>query len=393
VTALLFAARSLVRQPARASLGILGVAAVGALLFDMLLLSNGLVLSMRDLLNRQAFDVRVTATDSPPGAGPPIENASATAAALASVPSVRSVTTIRLADAVFERAGGARSSGWVQGAGGNGARPWTMLRGRDATGSGEIVLSDAAARRMNVSPGAQVTVRASCSDTPEAPPPLELLVTGTASFPFDAADDVTAGATDRTLAAACGGDAATADFLLVASLGDPARTSADIAAIRPDLRAYSNEEMIGQLEEGGFTYFRQISSVLTAVTASFALLLIAVLLTVSVNQRLGQIAALRAVGFSRARVVADVFSESILIVGAGGMLSLPLGALLANRLDVILKQMPGIPEPLHFFVYEPQALAAHACLLAATAVLSALYPMRIVARLPIAATLRDETIS
>ena len=192
MTALLFAARSLVRQPARAALGIVGVAAVGALLFDMLLLSNGLVLSMRDLLNRQAFDVRVTATDSPPGAGPPIENAPATAAALASVPSVRSVTTIRLAEAVFERAGGARSSGWVQGAGGNGARPWTMLRGRDATGFGEIVLSDLAARRMNVSPGATMTVRASCSDTPGAPPPLELLVTGTASFPFDAADDVSA---------------------------------------------------------------------------------------------------------------------------------------------------------------------------------------------------------
>jgi len=45
-----FAWRSLVRQPARASLGVLGVAAVGALLFDMLLLSQGLVISMRGLL-------------------------------------------------------------------------------------------------------------------------------------------------------------------------------------------------------------------------------------------------------------------------------------------------------------------------------------------------------
>ncbi len=43
-----FAWRSLVRQPARAALGILGVAAVGALLFDMLLLSRGLIVSMQD---------------------------------------------------------------------------------------------------------------------------------------------------------------------------------------------------------------------------------------------------------------------------------------------------------------------------------------------------------
>ena len=59
MNALGFAWRSLVRQPARAALGILGVAAVGALLFDMLLLSQGLVVSMRDLLDRSGFDIRV----------------------------------------------------------------------------------------------------------------------------------------------------------------------------------------------------------------------------------------------------------------------------------------------------------------------------------------------
>jgi len=47
MTALHFAWRSLVRQPARATLGVLGVAAVGALLFDMLMLSDGLIVSMR----------------------------------------------------------------------------------------------------------------------------------------------------------------------------------------------------------------------------------------------------------------------------------------------------------------------------------------------------------
>ena len=60
-----FAWRSLVRQPARAALGILGVAAVGALLFDMLLLSRGLIVSMQDLLDRGGWDVRVSAGDLP----------------------------------------------------------------------------------------------------------------------------------------------------------------------------------------------------------------------------------------------------------------------------------------------------------------------------------------
>jgi putative ABC transport system permease protein len=112
-----------------------------------------------------------------------------------------------------------------------------------------------------------------------------------------------------------------------------------------------------------------------------------------VNQRLGAIAALRALGFSRRRVVADVLCESALIVGIGGVLSLPLGWALAMQLDGILKRMPGIPADLHFFVFEDRALALHAVLLAATAVLAALYPMRIVARLPIATTLRNEVVS
>jgi len=128
------------------------------------------------------------------------------------------------------------------------------------------------------------------------------------------------------------------------------------------------------------------------VTTVFGLLLITVLLTVSVNQRLGTIAALRAIGLSRARVVGDVIAESALMVGVGGILSLPLGLVLAQWLDRILKRMPGLPEELHFFVFEPRALGVHAAVLIATAVLAALYPVRLVARLPIAATLRNETV-
>ena len=93
-----FAWRSLVRQPARASLGVLGVAAVGALLFDMLLLSQGLVISMRGLLERTGFDLRVTATDALPGQGPLIPDAIARADAIAHLPSVRSAIALRFAD-------------------------------------------------------------------------------------------------------------------------------------------------------------------------------------------------------------------------------------------------------------------------------------------------------
>ena len=55
--------------------------------------------------------------------------------------------------------------------------------------------------------------------------------------------------------------------------------------------------------------------------------------------------------------------------------------------------MPGVPADLHFFVFEPRALVLHAALLAVRRCAAAAYPMRIVATLPIAATLRREVVS
>ena len=121
------------------------------------------------------------------------------------------------------------------------------------------------------------------------------------------------------------------------------RAAAAIRAAHPDLHVVTNEELVERFSRVEFTYFRQISVVLATVTLFFGFLLIAVLLTVSVNQRLGEIAALRALGLSRARVVAGVLWESVMLVGAGGLLALPLGAALSVWLDAILRAMPGMP--------------------------------------------------
>jgi putative ABC transport system permease protein len=390
-----FAWRSLVRQPARASLGILGVAAVGALLFDMLLLSNGLVISMRSLFERAGFDVRVTASDALPGQGPPLADAAARASAIGSLPSVRSAMAVRLASAVVQKGSGRGLYSSFQGVTGTGPHPWTILRGRDIGHGADLVVNENSARGGLLQPGDRVTLHASCTGDTEALPPVTFTVTGVAEFPFDTPNGATVATSLEMLAAACGGNQPTqADMILVAAREGVGSedAAADVARVVPGLRVFSNEQIVNRLERGGFTYFRQISTVLTTVTLSFAVLLITVLLTVSVNQRLGEIAALRALGFSRWRVVADVLCESILIVGGGGLLSLPVGALVASGLDRILKRIPGIPADVHFFVFQPLALETHLLLLVATALVAALYPIRIVAKLPIAATLRDEVI-
>jgi len=395
-----FAWRSLVRQPARAALGVLGVAAVGALLFDMLMLSNGLVLSMRDLLDRYGWDIRVAGGDLPLQ-GPRIRNASKTADTIAGLPSVRAALLLRIADARIDRPSGPPLTTQLVGvevrsAPGRATRtspPWTIVKGRDVNNAGEVVINTPLSSASHVAPGSTLTLRALCVAEREALPPTTLRVTGVAEFPFSGVDEYVVGGTLATLKTACGGNVEDeVDLLLVTSNGDADGAAAAIRAAGLGVNAMTNDEVVGRFQQAGFSYFRQISSVLTAVTVSFAVLLITVLLTVSVNQRLGEIAALRALGFSRSRVVKDVLSESVLIVGTGGLLSLPLGWLLAAGLDDILKAMPGVPAELHFFVLEREALAIHVSLLVLTALLAAAYPMRIVSRLPIAATLRDEVI-
>jgi ABC-type lipoprotein release transport system permease subunit len=336
-----------------------------------------------------------------PGSGLRLPHAIATAESIAKLPSVQGALIVRTASAQVDRASSTPLHVSFQGvatrstdsAGARLRAPWTILRGRDAEGPDEIVVDERLASQTGAGPGGEIIVRASCVADLEALPATRLTIAGIAEFPFQTTSDSTIGGTLAALAAACGGNIGDeADLILVTSRGDADGTAASIRAEHPDVRAATNSEVVGRLQQTGFTYFQQISSVLTTVTVSFAVLLITVLLTVSVNQRLGEVAALRALGFSRMRVVKDVLSESALIVGTGGVLSLPLGWAMASGLDRILKGMPGIPAALHFFVFESRALAVHVALLVATAIIAALYPMRIVSKLPIAATLRDEVI-
>ena len=83
----------------------------------------------------------------------------------------------------------------------------------------------------------------------------------------------------------------------------------------------------------------------------------------------------------------------MLLVGVGALLSLPVGWALALVLDRILRGMPGLPEGIHFFVFQLPAVVVHLGLLASTGLAAAAYPVWIATRLPIAATLRLETIS
>jgi putative ABC transport system permease protein len=396
--ALAFAWRSLLRRRGRSALGILGIAAAGALMFDMLLLSRGLLVSVREMLDAFGFDVRVLASEGPPQARTPLDHAADAAGTLAALPEVASAVPFRIGEAESVSDGAEPAEIAVIAVGSATDRIWTVVEGHDLPEPDDgqsVVVNRRFAERLKAAPGETIDIRGRCSAGPSILPLVTVRIAGLASFPFESGAQLTMASRFEVLDRLCERPAGEADLIMVASrpASGPDAAVEAIRKARPDLYAFSNDEVIERFERVGFSYFRQISTALSFVTLSFGIVLITVLLTVSVNQRLGEIAALRAIGFSRRRMAADVLCESALLVGIGGLVAIPLGLALSMWLDAILRSLPGVPATLHFFVFEPRALWLHAALLAAVALGAAVYPTWLVTRLPIAATLRREFVS
>jgi putative ABC transport system permease protein len=137
-------------------------------------------------------------------------------------------------------------------------------------------------------------------------------------------------------------------------------------------------------------YFRQLSYILGSISLVVTVLLITTLLTITVNQRLAEIATLRAIGIGRRTIVGQVLVEGALLTLIGSALGIALGLGTARYLDSILTSFPGLPEAFSFFVPRRESLTVAGAVLLITGCLAGLYPAWLAARLPIAATLRAE---
>jgi putative ABC transport system permease protein len=137
-------------------------------------------------------------------------------------------------------------------------------------------------------------------------------------------------------------------------------------------------------------YFRQLSYILGTMSLIVTVLLVTTLLTITVNERLGEIATLRAIGVSRGTVVRQVLIEGSALTLAGSALGILLGLATARYLDSILTTFPGLPAAFSFFVPRRESLTTAGLVLLVTGALAGLYPAWLAARAPIAATLRAE---
>jgi putative ABC transport system permease protein len=164
-----------------------------------------------------------------------------------------------------------------------------------------------------------------------------------------------------------------------------------IASTQPRITAISTETAIRQVEER-LSYFRQLAFVLGAISLGIGFLLVSTLVTLSVNERRGEIAVLRAIGTQKIGVVQQVLLEGLMLSGAGIVAGLALGVVTAQWLNTILRDFPGLPASFDFFVWSPGAAWRSLALLLVSGSVAGLLPAWRASSMPVARALREEAI-
>ena len=399
---LLLARASLVRHRARTLLAVLGVAVSAALLLDMVMLAGGMRESFRDLLLVKGYQLRL----SPKGTLPfdseaTIDDAAATVAAVRADPRIVAVSPVlggQLHVVATPRAvetGAPLATAFALGLEHDVQGDYELLDGRAPRAAGEIVVSDAFLRAARVRRGD--TLRTAADFDPQLRQfrgRQTLVVVGTGRFFYVPVEQPVAAVPLATLQAMRGGEGRDRLSLLMARVAD----GTDVEAVRgtlerrvPRLSAISTSTALAQVEQR-LSYFRQLAFILGAIALVIGFLLVSTLVTVSVNERIGEIAVLRAIGVSRLHVVHQIVLEALALTASGALLGLGLGLVTARYLNAILSDFPGLPGQFDFFVFRPRDAWLALGLLVAAGVLAGIYPSWRAASLPIAGTLREEAV-
>ncbi|HYW30030.1 MAG TPA: FtsX-like permease family protein, partial [Gemmatimonas sp.] len=164
-----------------------------------------------------------------------------------------------------------------------------------------------------------------------------------------------------------------------------------IARTQPRVTAISTETAIRQVEER-LSYFRQLAFVLGAISLGIGFLLVSTLVTLSVNERRGEIAVMRAIGTHKIAVLQQVLLEGLLLSSAGIVGGLALGTVTARWLNAILRDFPGLPASFDFFVWSGDAAVRSLALLLLAGTAAGLIPAWRAASMPVSRALREEAV-
>ncbi len=387
--------KSLRRRRLRTVLAILGIAISAAMLLDMVMLSGGIEKSFAELLTAKGYQIRL----SPRGTLPldteaTLPDAGATTERLRDNPAIASAGAVlgaslygRVEDSLVTLFGygvqpEAQGVYWLE--------EGSDLSPDDTTG---VILSAAAASLLKSSVGDTVSLVARLDpQTADGTIRRQMIVRGLVRWVYDHRGQPSVGtvlSVMQAMAYGSGGDRAS--LILVKTHNDSAAPAVaeQLRQEFPRLEVYSVAGLVEFFKQR-LVYFRQLSYILASMSLVVSVLLITTLLTITVNERLGEIATLRAIGIARTTIVRQVLLEGAILTVVGAALGIVLGLGTARYLDSILTSFPGLPAAFSFFVPRRESLAISGLVLLVAGSLAGLYPAWLAARAPIAATLRSE---
>ena len=387
---------SLIRHRARTMLAVLGVAVATAMLLDMVMLATGMRESFRELLLSQGYDIRLAPKGTLPfDTDATIAGVSAITSVLRTNPDIREISAV-LGGSIHIPVGARDVSAAVLGVDPSIQGDYEFLSGRDITTPDAIVANDYLLKKLGARFGDTLTVAAGYDpQTRTYSGQRKLVLTGKARFIYGATEQSAAAVRRETLEALGGGarrDRASLFMVRVRKGANPDSVRNWIATKIPSVTAISVATAIAEVDQR-LSYFRQLAFILGAVSLFVGFLLVTTLVTVSVNERAGEIAVMRAIGVSRAHVVQQIVIEGIAISLIGAIIGLGLGLVTARYLNSILSAFPGLPMAIDFFLFQPRAAWSALGLLVGSGIVAGIYPAWRAASLPIAESLRREAIA
>lgn len=388
--------RNVVRHRLRTLFTVLALSMAVALLADMLMLSRGMEKTFYRVLSSVGYEVRVCPRGTLPFATDAVlEESSRVVAAVRKDARVdrtlRVLGTTLYVDSIPV---------FAMGVEGERQSLYRVVEGRDLVAGDDILLNRNAVNAFHVSVGDSLDLRPDAAvATLSFSRALRARVSGLIDIAFDLPGQRTAIMPLATVQELRDQPDA-ASFVLVKLRGgdqgfvplDQQRSvAASVARQFPDLSVYSMDELMSALERQ-LAYFKQFSLILSTISLLVTFLLVAVVLTIGVGERRGEIAALRSMGFRRRSIQGMILSESALLLAMSAVAGSVLGWFLAGYLDHILTQSPSLPAGYRFFIPAWREILMAVALSGAAGIIAALLPAIQAARIDIPKTLHEEVV-
>ena len=387
---------SLRRHSTRTLLAMLGVAVAAAMLLDMVMMSTGMRESFRELLLSRGFELRLAPWGTLPfDTDATIKKSREIVSRLRGDPDIITISPV-LGGTIHVSRGKRVITSSALGIDPRVQGDYELLAGNDPKAPDEIVGNDDFVRATGARFGDTLSVATGYDpQTRSFSGSRRLVLTGRVRFLYGASHQLSTAMQLPTLQEMEGPTKADDASLFMIKLRDGADVEKAMQRIRanvPGVSVISTAIALAQVDQR-LSYFRQLAIILGTVSLLVGFLLVTTLVTVSVNERVGEITVMRAIGVSRVHIVQQILLEGVAISLCGAVLGLFLGLATGRYLNGILSDFPGLPEAIDFFLFKPRSAWTALGLLALSGIAAGVYPSFRAASLPIATTLRQEAIA